>query len=70
MTRTDPTSEGYLKKDHLHPRSSVSVDHFESRIKGRAVSLFGRSASENMLKVVLFVNDMSGYLQVEHQLGF
>ena len=40
VTRIDPSVEGYLKKGHLRPGASVSVDHFESRIKGRTFNLF------------------------------
>ena len=69
MTKIDPTAEGDLKKGHLRPGASVSVDHFESRIKGRTFNSFGRSTSEHFVGGCVFVDHMSGYLQVEHQLG-
>ena len=45
LTQADPASEGDLKKNHLHPGASVSADHFESRIKGRTLTSFGRRMS-------------------------
>ena len=69
-TQSDPAVEGDLKKGHLRPGASVSVDHFESRIKGRTFNSFGRSTSEHYVGGCIFVDHMSGYLQVEHQLGF
>ena len=69
MTWINPASEGYLKNDHLHPGVSVSVDHFESRIKGRTFSSFWQSTSEHFVGNCVYVDHMGGYLQVEHQLG-
>lgn len=66
MTRTYWASEGDLNKDHLRPEASVLADHFESRIKGRTFSPFGRGTPEHYD----FVDHMIGYLQVEQQLDF
>lgn len=49
---------------------SILVDHFESRSEGRTFSSFGRRTSEHCVGGCIFVDRMSGYLQVEHQLGF
>ena len=45
------------------------VDHFKSRIKGRTFKSFGRNTSENFFGYCVFVDHISGYIQVEHQLG-
>ena len=42
ITKIDKKSEGDLKIIHLRPGDAVSTDHFESRIKGRTLSSFGR----------------------------
>lgn len=47
MKRNYPASDGDLKKDRFRPGASVSVDHFESRIKGRAFISFGQSTSKH-----------------------
>ena len=50
VTKIDPSVEVDLKKVHLRPGASVSVDHFESRIKGRTFHSFGRITSEHFLE--------------------
>ena len=70
LTQSDPASEGDLKKNHLRPGASVSADHFESRIKGRTLTSFGRRMSEQYVGGCVFVDHMSSYIQVVHQLGF
>lgn len=70
LTNIDVASEGYLKKDHMRLDSSVSVDYFESRIKGRTFSSFERSTFEHYVGGCIFADHIHGYLQVEHQLGF
>ncbi len=69
-TKIDKDSEGDLKNNHLRPGDAVSTDHFESRIKGRTLSSFGRSTSQQYVGGCLFVDHMSSYIHVEHQLGF
>jgi hypothetical protein len=69
-TVVDKSSEGSLKDNHLRPGAAVSVDHFESRLKGRTYSSFGRSNSEKYVGGCIFVDHMSGYIHVEPQLGF
>jgi hypothetical protein len=46
------------------------VDHFESRIKGRTYTSYGRPTSEHYVGGCVFVDHMSGYIHIEHQLGF
>ena len=62
-------TDGSLKRDDLTPGSSVSVDHFESRLKGRTLTSRGRS-TETYKGGCIFVDHMSGYIHVEEQLGF
>ena len=45
-TVVDKSSEGSLKEAHLCLGAAVLVDHFESRLKGRTYSSYGRSNSE------------------------
>lgn len=68
LIKKDPTSEGDLKNNQLRPGASVSIDHFESRIKGRTLTSFGCSMSEQYGGGCVFVDYMSSYTQVVHQL--
>ena len=54
----------------MHLGVSVSVDHFESRIKGRIFTSFLYSISEQYVGGCVFVDHTSSYIQVEHQLLF
>jgi hypothetical protein len=65
-TKTD----GVLKAGDLRPGATVSVDHFESRVKGRTAYSKDRLSSDQYVGGCVFVDHMSGYLHVEHQLGF
>jgi hypothetical protein len=65
-----PSSTGALKDSHLRAGSSVSVDHFKSRLKGRTYTSFGKTTSDQYVGGCIFVDHMSGYIHVEHQLGF
>ena len=67
-TKADPTSEGDLKNNNLRPGASVSVDHFESRIKGHTFTSFERITSEQYVGGCVFVDHTSFYIKVEHQL--
>jgi hypothetical protein len=64
-----PEREGALKINDLRPGSSVSVDHFESRQEGRTYTSYGKSKSQ-FQGGCIFVDHASGFLHVEHQLGF
>jgi hypothetical protein len=63
-------TEGALKDGALRPGSKVSADHFESRLKGRTYSSYGKTTSDQFVGGCIFVDHMSGYIHVEHQLGF
>jgi hypothetical protein len=67
---TNPITDGALKDGNLRPGNKVSADHFESRMKGRTYSSFGRTTSDQYVGGCIFVDHMSGYMHVEHQLGF
>ena len=54
--------DGALKANHLKPGFEVSVDHFESRLLGRTFDSYKGGS--------IIVNHCSGFLHVEHQLGF
>ena len=64
------TKVGALKIEHLKPGAQVSVDHFESRILGRTFDSYGKASSAMYKGGCIFVDHCSGYLHVEHQLGF
>ena len=70
--RTQPNEdrEGALKTEHLEPGARVSVDHFESRVLGRTKDSYGKATSEKYKGGAIFVDHGTGYLHVEHQLGF
>jgi hypothetical protein len=48
----------------------VSVDHFESRVLGRTKDSYGKATSDKYKGGAIFVDHATGYLHVEHQLGF
>ena len=66
----DITADGSLKDGHLSPGAAVSIDHFESRLKGRTYDSFGKTSSDQYVGGCIFVDHMSGYIHVEPQLGF
>lgn len=68
LTKIDPISEDDLKKNHVRPGVSVSVEHFESRTKGRTHTSFGRSTSEQYVEGYVFVDHVRSDIQVVHQL--
>ncbi|KAI2509164.1 hypothetical protein MHU86_5283 [Fragilaria crotonensis] len=61
---------GALKVDNLKPGIQVSVDHFESRLLGRTFDSYGKASSATYKGGCIFVDHCSGFLHVEHQLGF
>ena len=69
---TTPNTEriGALKVNHLHPGIQVSVDHFESRLLGRTFDSFGKASSDTFKGGCIVVDHCTGFLHVEHQLGF
>ena len=70
ISKINPKSDGALKDKHLRAGSGVSVDHYESRLKGRSYTSFGKATSEQYVGGCIFVDHMSSYIHVEHQLGF
>ena len=66
----DITADGSLKDGHLSSGATVSVDHFESRLKGRTYDSYGKTSSNQYVGGCIFVDHMSGYIHVEPQLGF
>ena len=58
------------KNGYLRPGSGVSVDHFESRHKGRTYTYFGKNTLDKYIGGCIFVDLASSYIHVEHQLGF
>ena len=65
-----PTRDGTLKINDLRVGSTISVDHFESRLKGRTFDSFGKATSDKYIGGCIFVDHASGYVHVEFQLGF
>ena len=63
-------TEGALKSGQLRAGNRISVDHFESRLKGRTLQSRGRTTSDQYVGGCIFVDHMSGYIHVEPQLGF
>ena len=69
-SHTNEECDGSLKAEHLGPGVRVSVDHFESRLLGRTRDSYGKPSSDKFKGGCIFVDHGSGYLHVEHQLGF
>ena len=67
---TNPTTDGALRANSLSPGHKISVDHFESRLRGRTYTSFGKTTSEQYVGGCIFVDQMSSYIHVQHQLGF
>lgn len=63
-------TDGALKDGCLRTGNRVSADHFESRLKGRTYTSYGKTTSDQYVGGCIFVDHMSGYIHVEHQLGF
>ena len=63
-------TDGALKDTSLQAGQDISADHFESRLLGRTLTSFGRTTSPQYKGGCIFVDHMSGYIHVEHQIGF
>jgi hypothetical protein len=63
-------TDGAVKDGALRAGARVSADHFESRLKGRTYTSYGRTTSDQFIGGCIFVDHMSGYIHVEHQMGF
>ena len=68
--KVNPMTDGSLKNNHLRPGHAVSVDHFESRLLGRTYTSYGKNTASQYVGGCIFVDHMSGFVHVEHQLGF
>ena len=69
-THVNEERDGSLKAEHLVPDAKVSVDHFESRELGRTQDSYGQASSDKYKGGAIFCDHATGYLHVEHQLGF
>jgi hypothetical protein len=69
-TQLNPDRDGSLTAEHLTPGRRISVDHFESRLLGRTFDSYGKASSAQYKGGCIFVDHGSGYMHVEHQLGF
>ena len=65
-----PMRDGNLKINDLKPGATISVDHFESRLKGCTFVSYGKATSDKYIGGCIFVDHASGYVNVEFQLGF
>ena len=52
--------DGTLKINNLRAGASVSVDHFESRLKGRTFDSYGKATSDKYIGGCIFVDHASG----------
>ena len=69
-TQVNDEHDGSLKAEHLEPGVRVSVDHFESRLLGLTRDSYGKPSSAKYKGGCIFVDHGTGYVHVEHQLGF
>jgi hypothetical protein len=64
----DPKKEMSLKRDDLKPGDCVSIDQYESRIRGRLPTSRGNEpAHTRYCGGTIFADHASGYLSVQHQ---
>ena len=64
------THDGSLKIGDIHPGSTISVDHFESRLLGCTFNSYGGPFADKFVGGCIFVDHASGFLHVEHKVGF
>ncbi len=66
----DPAQQGLLSTNDLTPGANVSVDHYESPVRGRLLSTRGREPERNRYSGgTIFVDHASGLVHVEHQVS-
>jgi hypothetical protein len=65
-----PERDGSINADHIRPGARVSVDHFESRLRGRTFDSYGKATLDQYVGECIFVDHSSTYVHIEHQLGF
>ena len=66
--KPNPETDGAIHDGNPRAGNLVSVDHFESRLKGRTYSSLGGMTSEKYVKGCIFVDSMSSFLHMEHHL--
>ena len=64
ISHPNPTHDGHCKDGYLRPGAGVSVDHFESRLKGRTYTSFGKSTSEQYIGGYIFVDLATSLVKV------
>ena len=70
ISQVDKLSDENLKVNFWCPGESISCDHFESRLKERTYTSYEKKTSDQYVEGCIFIDHMSGYIHVEHQLGF
>ncbi|MGH3053526.1 MAG: hypothetical protein ACRDL7_00935 [Gaiellaceae bacterium] len=59
---------GHIRAEHLRPGDCVSLDHYETRVKGRLRSSKGREREHEMFcGGTIFCDHASGLINVHHQ---
>ena len=60
-----------LKRENLKPRDAVSLDHYESSVRGRWLETRGREAEHNKYcGGTIMVDHATGYVKTYHQVTF
>ena len=66
----DPDSEMSLKVDHLLPGQAVSMDHYQSTIKGRLEHTFGKEKDDDKYSGgTIFVDHATTTIYIQHQVS-
>ena len=66
----NPDTDGAIHDENLKAKNMVSVDHFESRLKGRTYSSLGGLPADKYVGYCMFVDSMRFFLHVEQQFRF
>jgi hypothetical protein len=68
LTTNIPAQQMALQRGHLHPGDCISLDHYESSVRGRLPNTFGREPWYDRYVVgTIFVDHASGYVHTYHQ---
>ena len=70
IVTSNPDRTGALNAENLGPGVSISDDHFESWLLGQTFDSYGKPSADTYKGGCIFVGYATGYIQVEHQLGF
>ena len=65
---TNLTTDGSLKDNCPRAGSSIYIDHFGYRLKGRTYTLFGKTILDKYKGGCVFSDASSSYIHVEHLL--